>query len=159
MPDVLARIAQPKVVVGLAAVTSAMFHRRPGVGARMLVAVPLTLAASNVLKRLDPEQRPRLWDRHPRESFPSSHSSAVTAYALSLVDSFAAWWALPVAGAAIAAVNVARVRAREHWCSDVLCGDLIGLAGAAAGALVARAWLRRRRGRDRESRIIDSKAD
>jgi membrane-associated phospholipid phosphatase len=144
MADILAQLAKPKVVVGLAALTAAAFHRRPGVGARLLVSIPLTLAASNVLKRLNPEQRPRVWDRHPRQSFPSSHSSVVTAYLLTLVDSFAAWWTLPVAGAVIGAVNVARVQEREHWRSDVLCGDVVGLLGAAAGAVAARAWLRRR---------------
>jgi membrane-associated phospholipid phosphatase len=145
MPDVLAQLAKPKTIVGLSVLTSAAFHRHPGVGARLLVAIPLTLAASSVLKRLDPEQRPRLWDRHPRQSFPSSHSSLTTAYLLSLVDGFAAWWALPVAGAVIGAVNVGRVRKREHWLTDVVCGDLVGVVGAAAGAIAARAWLRRRR--------------
>jgi membrane-associated phospholipid phosphatase len=145
MADLLAQLAKPNVVLGLAALTSAVLHRRPDVGARLAVSVPLSLAVSTVLKRLKPEQRPRIWDRHPRQSFPSSHSSAATAYVLSLVDSFAAWWTLPAAAAVIGAVNVARVREREHWYADVLCGDLIGAVGALVGALVARAWLRRRR--------------
>jgi membrane-associated phospholipid phosphatase len=145
MPDLLAQLAKPKTIVGLSVLTSAAFHRRPGVGARLLVAIPLTLAVSNALKRLKPEQRPRLWDRHPRQSFPSSHSSLTTAYLLSLVDGFAAWWAMPVVAAVIGAVNVGRIRKREHWLTDVWCGDLVGVIGAAAGAIAARAWLRRRR--------------
>lgn len=146
MADILAQLAKPNVVLGIAALTSAALHRRrPDVAVRLAVAVPLTLAASTVLKRLDPEQRPRVWDRHPRQSFPSSHASATTAYALSLVDSFAARWALPVAAAVIGAVNVARVRDREHWPTDVVCGDLVGALGALAGALAVRAWRKRRR--------------
>jgi membrane-associated phospholipid phosphatase len=84
MADVLAQLAKPKMVLGLAVLTSAVLHRRPDVGARLAVSVPLSLAVSTVLKRLKPEQRPRVWDRHPRQSFPSSHSSAATAYVLSL---------------------------------------------------------------------------
>jgi membrane-associated phospholipid phosphatase len=145
MADVVAQLAKPNVVLGLATLTSAASHRRPDVAMRLAVSVPLTLVASTVLKRLNPEQRPRLWDRHPRQSFPSSHSSATTAYALSVVDSFAARWALPIAAAVIGTVNLARVRDREHWRTDVLCGDIVGALGAIAGALVARAWLRRRR--------------
>jgi membrane-associated phospholipid phosphatase len=118
----------------LAALTSAAFPsaaRHRGAPRRV---VPLTLAASSVLKRLNPEQRPCLWHRHPRQSFPSSHSSATTAYALSIVDSFAARWALPIAAALIGTVNVARVRDHEHWRTDVLCGDIVGARTGMAAA-------------------------
>jgi membrane-associated phospholipid phosphatase len=141
MTDVVARIAKPQVILGITGLTAGLMRHRPGAAIRLLVSVPLTVAVSHVLKRLDPKQRPRLLDRHPRESFPSGHSAATTAYALALVDSYAAWWALPAAAAVIAAVNVARIEDREHWLTDVLSGDVIGAISAVTGSLVARWYM------------------
>ena len=154
MADVIARLAKPQVVLGATGLTAVLLRHHPGAAASLLVSVPLTVAGSRVLKRLDPKQRPRLLDRHPRESFPSSHSAAITAYALALIDSFAAWWALPAAAAAIATVNVSRIKDREHWLSDVLSGDLIGVIGALAGKLAAR-WIARAADRAR-SRDVEA---
>lgn len=154
MTDVIARIAQPQVVLGATGLTAALLRRRPGAVVRLLVSVPLTVAVASVLKRLEPKQRPRLLDRHPRESFPSGHSAAVTAYALAVVDSFAAWWTLPLAVAAITTVNVARIEEREHWITDVLSGDLLGAFGAVVGSLAARWFVRQaNRGRPCADRV------
>jgi membrane-associated phospholipid phosphatase len=73
----------------------------------------------------------------PRESLPSGHTTAVTALALSAVDAFGAWRALPMALGAVGVVAGFRVHDREHRVSEVLVGGVIGLAAAALASLIA----------------------
>ncbi len=143
MKHVLGRIAQPEVILGAALVTAVLLRKRPAAATRFLVAVPATLLVSNVLKHVVDEHRPRLFDRHPEQSFPSGHSAMTTAYLLSLAGTVDGPWLFPLAATAVAAVDLSRVREREHWPRDVACGDLLGVAGAIAGALAARAVRRR----------------
>ncbi|HEY8075699.1 MAG TPA: phosphatase PAP2 family protein [Labilithrix sp.] len=138
MKHVLGRICQPEVVLGAALATAALLRKRPAEATRFLVAVPATLLASKVLKTCVDEHRPRLFDRHPEQSFPSGHSAATTAYLLSIGATLGVPWLFPVAAAAVAVVNVSRVRDREHWPKDVMSGDVLGVLGAIAGAIASR---------------------
>lgn len=63
-------------------------------------------------------------------SFPSGHSAAVTAVAVSLA--LAHPWLAPVALPLAAAVCLSRVRLRVHHLADVVAGAALGLAGALA---------------------------
>jgi membrane-associated phospholipid phosphatase len=137
MTDIVGRIASPASMLVASTATAIAYRRRPDEAARFAISVPFGLLVSTVIKRLVRKHRPRLFDSKPEESFPSSHSVATASYVLSLVAAKRSWWSVPLAVAAIAGVNASRVRAREHWPDDVIVGDLIGIAGAAAGAAAA----------------------
>lgn len=138
-------LALPVFTLGGSLVAAiAMRHRRDEV-ARFAVAVPVALAAGKLIKQLVPARRPKLFQR--RDSFPSGHTGGAAAFALAMAAASRKPWAWPLAAVAILGVNISRVREREHWTQDVLVGDLIGIAGAVAGALVARAVRRRRKAR------------
>jgi membrane-associated phospholipid phosphatase len=137
MSDVISKIARPAVVLAVSTATIVAFRRRPDT-VRFTIAAPLALAFGKLLKKLYPEHRPRLFDRRPRQSFPSGHSAGAMAYLASLLDATRAWWATPIAGAAVVAVNRSRIRAREHWPRDVLAGDAVGLGAAVVAGAVAR---------------------
>lgn len=131
-------LADPPVMIGASLATAVLLARRAPVdAARFAVAVPVAAGITKLLKLAIDEHRPRLFDRRPEQSFPSGHSAAVTAFTVSAVAASRRWWLIPVAAAAIAAIDIARVREREHWPRDVLAGDAIGLVGAVAGAAAA----------------------
>jgi membrane-associated phospholipid phosphatase len=131
-------VAHPMALMPAAAVTALVFHRRPGVAPRLLIAAPFGWAASRVLKKLFPRRKPKVVSSAQYESFPSGHATVTTAFACSLVDAFKAWRAIPIAVAAIAIVDASRVHDREHRVSEVLVGNAIGLAGAAIASVLAR---------------------
>src|SRR5581483_6482021 len=83
----------------------------------------------NLLKRVVARPRPKLFCRSRRRSFPSGHSAASSAYFLGLAAMAPRRFrALALAGGflGIALVDWLRVRARAHWPSDVLAGDVLG---------------------------------
>lgn len=145
---VLDTIDRPTAVVSLSLAAAVGFaRRRPDAAITIGAAAPLAIGVCDILKRAVQERRPRLFDQHPEQSFPSSHAAGVAALALAGVGSAGAWWAVPIAFGALAAVDGARLAKREHWPHDVLWGDLIGIGAAVAAAGVARAvrsWQRRR---------------
>lgn len=138
------KLANPMTPMVASAATAVSFRKRPEEAIRFVVAVPLALLLAKVTKLFVHEQRPRVEDAHPEQSFPSGHSTAAAAYALSLVLAKRAWRALPIAMAAIATVNLSRLLEREHWLHDVLAGNAYGVAGAIGGAGAARLVRRRR---------------
>ncbi|MGH7391190.1 MAG: phosphatase PAP2 family protein [Candidatus Rokuibacteriota bacterium] len=103
----------------------------------LMVIAPL---AEGTLKEIVGRARPE----GPAMGFPSGHATAATAYfgavaylAGSLRTRAACVAVRSVAVVAIALVAAARVVLRAHWPSDVLGGIALGLALAAAAALVA----------------------
>jgi undecaprenyl-diphosphatase len=142
----VAVFAHPIVLAPVAFVTALAARHKPGVASRLLIALPLSWAASKAMKRMYPRRKRRLLTLTPRESFPSGHATATTALATSLIDAFSAWRAIPLALATIGIVGVSRVHDREHRISEVLAGNAIGLGGAAIGSVVARRISRRARG-------------
>lgn len=133
----VALLAHPIALAGAALVSSAI-TRKPGLAARFAIGLPLGVLVSKALKRAYPRQKPRLLTLTPRESMPSGHATATTAFALAIVDAYDAWRAAPVAVAGAAFVDACRLHDREHRLSEVLIGNAIGLAAATAASLVAR---------------------
>jgi len=144
MTSVVGLACRPSAVVGASALGAFALRDRPDDAVAFAVSAPLALVVCDVLKRLEPEHRPRLFDRHPEQSFPSSHSACVAAFALTAAGRNGAWWALPLAAGVVFAINAQRVLHREHWPHDVIVGDLIGIGCAVAGAAIGR-FVRRRR--------------
>jgi membrane-associated phospholipid phosphatase len=132
----VAIFAHPIALAPVALVTALAFRHKPGVAPRLLMALPISWAASKLMKRIYPKQKPRLLTLTPRESFPSGHATATTAFASALVDAFSAWRAVPLALAAIGLVDASRVHDREHRISEVVAGNAIGLAGAVLASLI-----------------------
>jgi membrane-associated phospholipid phosphatase len=138
--DQLARVASPKAILPLAFATSWAMRRRPG-AARLAVGTALAVLTEEVLKRLVDRHRPRLFDRTAWRSFPSGHSAGATAYLVGLgslvqKSNRPLVWGLATLG--VAMVNWLRVRARDHWTSDVVAGDLIGIGSVGASSLMTR---------------------
>ena len=144
--DVLDR---PSFVAGMSLALGALLARKHTESAIAIgLAAPLAVGVGDLLERAVPEHRPRLRDRHPEQSFPSTHAAGISALSLAVVANAGAWWAMPLALGAKLSVDGARVAKREHWPHDVFWGDLMGLGAAVAAAGVARAcrgWIRRAR--------------
>jgi membrane-associated phospholipid phosphatase len=138
-------IALPVFTLGGSLVSAIALRHRPDEVARFAVAVPVALAAGKIIKQFVDERRPKLFE--PKDSFPSGHTGGAAALALSMAAASRKPWAWPLAAVAILGVNASRVRLRKHWPKDVLVGDLIGIGGALAAALVARAVRRRQQAR------------
>jgi membrane-associated phospholipid phosphatase len=130
-----------------------MFCDRPEDAARFVVATSAALAMTKALKYIVSEHRPTIWDRAPEQSFPSGHSSGVTAFALAAVAASRRWWVVPIAAVAIAAVNISRVRRREHWLHDVMVGDLVGVGGLLLGSAAAWSVARNRQRKDQRVQV------
>ena len=140
-------LALPVFTLGGSLVSAlALRHRRDEVG-RFAVAVPIALATGKLIKQFVHEPRPAMSSHDKPDSFPSGHTGGAAALALSVAAASRRPWAWPLAAVAIVGVNISRVLKQEHWPRDVLVGNLIGIAGAAAGALVARALRKRQRAR------------
>jgi len=143
--DIVNAIANPPVIIGASLATSAArlarYDRENAL--RFAVAVPVAASVAKLLKHAVREHRPRLFDRHPEQSFPSGHSVAISAFAASVVLATRRWWTIPIAAIAIATVNISRIAEREHWAKDVIAGDVIGLVGAGLAAAAAYALQRR----------------
>jgi membrane-associated phospholipid phosphatase len=138
-PTRLVAVLAHPATLAIAAVplVAAVEHRRE-VATRLLFALPLGWATSKALKRAYPRQKPRLLSLTPRQSFPSGHLAASTAFAASLVDAYRAWRAAPVAAAVLGLAGASRVHDREHRVSEVLAGVAIGLGAAILAAFAAR---------------------
>lgn len=140
-------IDRPVAVVSVSLLLGALLARKHTESAIAIgLAAPLAVGVGDLLKRAVPEHRPRLRDKHPEQSFPSTHAAGIGALSLALVGSAGAWWAMPLALGAKLSVDCARVAKREHWPHDVFWGDLVGIGAAVAAAGVARAcrgWIRR----------------
>ena len=139
--ETVARIVTPRMLAAVAAVTSAALRRRDR-PARVVVATATAAAATEALKPRFHRRRPAWFDRDRRDSFPSGHSAASTAYLLSIALVVPRRYrplALAVAAVGIVAVDVARVLGHDHWISDVIAGDAVGgLSVLGADALVPR---------------------
>ncbi|HEV8585765.1 MAG TPA: phosphatase PAP2 family protein [Methylomirabilota bacterium] len=122
--------------------TLALFVVFPATRKRWPLWLGLMIVAGLAEPALKPlVQRPRPED--PSHGFPSGHATAAAAF-FSAVIYLAGALAPPkrtvaraVAALAIVAVGVSRVTLRAHWPSDVLGGIALGMALAAAAALVA----------------------
>lgn len=143
IPRAVALIAHPSTV-SVAAVATASTVRDPALTKRFLIAMPLSIGIAKVLKHRLPRQKPRLLSITPRQSFPSGHEAAITAFAASLVDGLGIWKAAPIAAGAVAFVGACRIKAREHRLDEVLVGCAVGLGAAVVASLVSRAIDRRR---------------
>ena len=107
-------------------------------GRAALVANVMSHVAVQVLKRTVARARPCDANGIPLAeiaipdpfSFPSGHSAAATAVAVSLA--LAHPWLAPVALPIAGAVCLSRVRLRVHHGGDVVAGAALGLAGALA---------------------------
>jgi undecaprenyl-diphosphatase len=103
------------------------------IGLKMLEALVVSMASSEVLKLIVARERPERSGRRPwGYSFPSTHTARVASLIPVAFDA-SAWAGAVVAGLTVL-VGVARVASRAHYPSDVLAGFLLGLL---AGCLVA----------------------
>jgi len=151
MKELFSNLAKPKRILPLTLATAVLLRRRRDAMTELLVAVPATFVVAKLLKRLIHAPRPRLFEKHPFQSFPSSHAALTTAYSLSLIDGLRAWRALPVAAGAIAAIDIERVQSRQHWKKDVIAGNLLGVAGVVLARVISN-WLSATRRSTRHSR-------
>ena len=140
MKELFSNLAKPKQILPLTLATAVLLRRNRRALTELLVAVPATFVIAKLLKRFIHAPRPHLLEKHPFQSFPSSHAALTTAYSLALVDGLGAWRALPVAAGAIAAIDIERVQRRQHWKKDVLAGNALGFAGVVLGRVVSN-WL------------------
>jgi len=107
-------------------------------GRTALIANAMSHVAVQILKRTVARARPCDANGVPLAeiaipdpfSFPSGHSAAATAVAVSLA--LAHPWLAPVALPLAGAICVSRVRLRVHHRADVVAGAALGLAGALA---------------------------
>jgi undecaprenyl-diphosphatase len=110
------------------------------------VAPPSAVTLGKALKRIVSRRRPGIagFKRKAKESFPSTHVAgpvALLACLWRLAPPTPGWRvALCVGGAATLLAALERVRAGQHWPSDVAAGAVLGVAvGAGLGEL---AWAR-----------------
>ena len=138
-PTRLVTVFAHPVTLAIAAVplVATVKHRRE-VATRLAFALPLGWATSKALKRVHPRRKPKLLSFTPRQSFPSGHLAATTAFAGSLVDAYRAWRAAPIAAVVLGLAGASRVHDREHRVSEVLAGIAIGLAAVVLGGFAAR---------------------
>ena len=135
----IGRLCSPRIMLTLAFVTAAFLHRRPG-ASRVPLATLVSIAATRAAKHVVGRARPS-WFADDRESFPSGHGASSTAYLLATalaVPRRHRRLALGVAAATIAAIDATRVLAREHWPSDVIAGDLVGMLSVGAADTLVR---------------------
>lgn len=137
-------LALPVFTLGGSAASALVLRRRGDEVARFATAVPLALAAGKIIKFFVHAPRPTMSRHTKADSFPSGHTGGAAALVLSMAAASRKPWAWPLAAAAIVGVNISRVIRQEHWPKDVLVGSLVGVGGAIAAALVARAVRRRR---------------
>jgi membrane-associated phospholipid phosphatase len=134
---VVALLAHPaSLAAGTLAVS--LLSRNRSLATRWGVGLPLSVLLSKALKHAYPKQKPRLLSLNPPQSMPSGHATATTVVFGSLVDVLGIKRGLALGLGAIVLVDVCRVHDKEHRVSEVLAGNVLGLAGAVVGSLVAR---------------------
>jgi membrane-associated phospholipid phosphatase len=135
------RLLSPKAILPIACGTALLLRHMKG-AARLAMAAGIGVGIEETLKRTISRRRPGRHAVARRRSFPSGHSAGSTAYLVSLAMMMPKPWSravgLVLAGAAVAAVDTIRVREREHWISDVLAGDVVGILAVAAAHGVVR---------------------
>ncbi|MEO8106621.1 MAG: phosphatase PAP2 family protein [Actinomycetes bacterium] len=128
----------------------------------LIVEVTVFVSVTLLIERDRPDVR-QLDVSPPTSSFPSGHTAASTALALSLLiiigwhwrsrwARVAAWTVLPLVGVMVA---LARVYRGMHFPSDVLAGFLLGLAAVAVAFIAVRAWV----GEGTDSRTKEGSTD
>jgi undecaprenyl-diphosphatase len=140
-------LTSPKAILPVAWLTPVLARSRER-GTEVALATTLAVVVADALKAVIDRHRPRVFTSGPWNSFPSGHSTASTAYFLGLAllaEPRHRAAALGTAALAATAVNVLRVVARQHWPTDVLAGDAIGVASVGTVRLASRALRRRRR--------------
>lgn len=137
-------LANPRAMLGIAVIAAIVMWMR---GARW-AAASLALAAflapliSRTIKPMYGRLRPGYVDAGGRSfSFPSGHTTAATAVALTLAYVMAREGIAPRLAPAVAvlfvlAVGASRVYLQEHWITDVAGAWAVGTAIAAASAAV-----------------------
>jgi undecaprenyl-diphosphatase len=138
----LTHLGGARVTIGVPLLVAALGGAERRLGLAMLLANAASHLAVQILKRL--VQRPRPCDAagHPLAlvplpdpfSFPSGHSAAATALAVTLAFAYG-WLAVPALLLA-AGVATTRVSLRAHHVGDVLAGVCLGVAGAILGYTV-----------------------
>jgi membrane-associated phospholipid phosphatase len=123
------RVASPKGALAAAYVTSLLLGpSRPSI--RIAVGTTLAVAIEAMLKKVVSRRRPlRHFDWH-RRSFPSGHSAGTSAYLTALaLTAPRRYRVLSLVGAVLGdvGINIIRVSEHEHWPTDVLAGDAIGV--------------------------------
>jgi membrane-associated phospholipid phosphatase len=133
----VALLAHPaSLAVGTLAVS--LVSRNRALATRWAVGLPTSVLFSKLLKQVFPRRKPRLLSLTPRQSMPSGHATGTTAVFSSLVEVVGVKRGLAIGLGAIVLVDVCRVHDDEHRVSEVLAGNVLGLAGAVVGSLVAR---------------------
>lgn len=135
---VVKHIAPPKVQLPLAAVLTLLLRRKREPGASVpLTAATISFLVERACKRFVRRRRPRSYEGNETyESFPSGHTAATAALALSLArilegDRIVRWPTATIAALlATMFVGETRLVLDEHWPSDVLAGGLLGSAAA-----------------------------
>lgn len=134
---IVALLAHPSSLA-VGSLAASLVSRNRGLATRWLVGLPLSVLSSKLLKHAYPKQKPRILSLTPRQSMPSGHATATTAVFSSLVDVLGVKRGLALGLVAVVLVDLCRVRDDEHRISEVLAGNVLGLAGAALGSVVAR---------------------
>jgi membrane-associated phospholipid phosphatase len=140
--DRLSYLAQPGMIVLETAAAALLPGLRRNERAAIISAPLLAGLVGHALKLLVPRDRPGLARFSPQgdQSFPSTHAAHATALALAGARAArrhgARPWVHAAAGAVIATIGLARIRASAHWPTDVLAGSLLGVAAAGAARLL-----------------------
>jgi membrane-associated phospholipid phosphatase len=142
LADHLSYLAQPRMVV-LETAAAALLPRLRGNERVAIISGPLLAGlVGHALKLLVPRDRPGVARFRPLgdQSFPSTHAAHATALAMAAARAArrhgAGPWVHAAAGAVIATIGLARIRASAHWPTDVLAGSLLGVAAARAAQLL-----------------------
>jgi undecaprenyl-diphosphatase len=130
------RLGDPPVVIGLAVVLLLVPNALArAAGLRAAIALTVSHLLVQVLKRTISRPRPHLpvgvvslIQAPDRFSFPSGHSAAALAVALSVATYLSGLLALPVVGLGLL-VGVSRSYLGVHYPGDVLAGWLLALSG------------------------------
>ena len=69
-------------------------------------------------------------------SFPSGHTTTAFAAAEVLAEQYPRWWVTVPAYGAASAVGFSRLRANQHWLSDVVAGAAVGISTEPSSSLV-----------------------
>lgn len=134
----IALLAHPVTLTAAASAITLASARKRDLASRFAIALPLGVLSSKAIKRAFPHRKPRLFSFTPYEAFPSGHGAGTAAFAGALADAFGIKQRWPFALAAIALVDVCRIRAREHRVHEALVGNALGIGAAILAGVIAR---------------------